>query len=59
MKGTISAVSTLQEMVREKQREIEILEKDRDLILQAVAQVWQLIALHFSSHTCSIDEKKI
>jgi hypothetical protein len=39
LKGTLSAVSTLQDMVREKQKEIEILEKDRDEILTAVAQV--------------------
>jgi hypothetical protein len=39
LKGTVSAVMTLQAMVREKQQEIELLEKDRDEILEAVEVV--------------------
>jgi hypothetical protein len=39
LKGTVSAVTTLQGMVREKQQEMEFLETDRDAILEAVEEV--------------------
>lgn len=39
LEGTVSAVTTLHNMVKEKQKEVQLLEKDRDDILQAVEQV--------------------
>lgn len=39
LEGTITAVTTLHNMVKEKQKEIELLEKKRDSILAEVERV--------------------